>query len=202
MIGKNIKRLRREKGYSQEQLARKLNVTQGAVSHWENGTTYPEAAQLLSIAELFGVTLDQFTDDSPVRDFDAINIRRSAIPIIGEIACGTPITAEQNIEGYADLPDGVHADFALRCKGDSMEPTFLNGDLVLIRKQPEVENGQIAAIGIQSASESEAMLKRFYLHENGILCVSDNPKYAPLHFSDEDAPVIYGLAIGYTRMFN
>ena len=202
MIGKNIKRLRREKGYSQEQLARKLNVTQGAVSHWENGTTYPEAAQLLSIAELFGVTLDQFMDDSPVRDYDAINIRRSAIPIIGEIACGTPIIAEHNIEGYADLPDGVHADFALRCKGDSMEPTFLNGDLVLIRQQPEVENGQIAAIGIQSASGSEASLKRFYLQEHGILCLSDNPKYAPLYFNDEDAPVIYGLAVGYIRMFD
>ena len=197
MIGRNIKRLRREKGYSQEQLARKLNVTQGAVSHWEKGTSNPEAAQLLAMAQIFGVTLDQFTDDSPLRDFDGINIKKAAIPIVGEIACGTPITAEENIEGYADLPDGIRADFALRCKGDSMTPTFLDGDLVLIRQQPEVENGQIAAVNI----DGEATLKHVYFHENGLMLTADNPKYAPIFVPKDSEITIHGLAVGYTRLF-
>lgn len=173
MIGRNIKRLRLEHGYSQEQLARKLNVTQGAISHWEIGKSNPEAAQLVAISQLFGVSLDTFTDESPLRDIDRVNIKRAAIPIIGQIACGEPITAEQNIDGYADLPDGVRADFALRCKGDSMAPTFIDGDLVLIRQQPDVENGQIAAISING----EATLKHVYHHQGSLLLVADNPSF-------------------------
>ena len=199
MIGKNIKRLRRQHNYSQEQLARKLNVTQGAVSHWENNLSLPEASQLLAIAQLFNVPLDTFTDDSPLRDLDAINIRRNSVPIVGEIACGVPITAEQNIDGYADLPDGVHADFALKCKGDSMTPTFEHGDLVLIRQQPEVQNGQIAAVNVNG----ETTLKHVYYQENGLLLVADNPQFSPIFISGDsiDTLIIHGLAVGYTRMF-
>ena len=198
MIGKNIKRLRRERGYSQEQLARKLNVTQGAVSHWEQGSSYPEAAQLLAMAQLFGVSLDTFTDESHHRELDGVvAIRKMNVPIVGEIACGTPITAQENIEGYADTPEGVHADFALRCKGDSMLPLFTDGDLVLIRQQPEVENGQIAAVGISG----EATLKHVYRQKTGLLLCAANPKYAPIQTAPDDDVVIYGLAIGYCRMF-
>lgn len=199
MIGKNIKRLRREKGYSQEQLARKLKVTQGAVSHWEQGISNPEAAQLLSIAEVFGVSLEQFTDDSPLRDFDGINIRKAAIPIIGSIACGERITPDTNHEGYADLPEGVTADFALRCKGDSMLPTFQDGDLVLIRSQPEVENGQIAAVNISG----ETTLKHIYKQQDGLLLTAENAKFAPVFVpADQDGGiVIHGLAVGYLRLF-
>ena len=198
LIGKNIKRLRSERGYSQTQLARKLNVTQGAISHWENGLSMPEAAQLITLSQLFDVPLDAFTDDTPSRDIDSIAIRKQAVPIYGDIACGEQITAQQNIEGYADIPDGVHADFALRCKGDSMVPTFLDGDLVLIRQQPEVENGQIAAVGING----EATLKHFYLQQSGILLTADNPRFPPIYVQKDDDIVIYGLAIGYTRIFN
>jgi repressor LexA len=119
------------------------------------------------------------------------------VPIVGEIACGTPITAEQNVTGYADLPDGVKADFALICKGDSMSPTFIDGDIVLIRQQPEVEPGQIAAVGVGS----EALLKHLYPQENGVLCVSDNPKYPPQFFPAGEGITVYGLAVGYVRIF-
>jgi len=198
VIGKNIKRLRKIRGYSQEQLARKLNVTQGAVSHWENGNTLPEAGQLLSLAEIFGVSLDEFTDDSPQRDLDGVvAMRKMIVPIVGEIACGTPILASENVEGYADLPDGIHADFALRCKGDSMSPLFEDGDLVLIRQQPDVEDGQIAAIGING----EATLKHVYKNGNGVLLCANNPKYAPITANPEEDVKVYGLAVGYVRLF-
>jgi repressor LexA len=120
---------------------------------------------------------------------------KNAVPVVGVIACGTPITADENIEGFADLPDGVSADFALRCKGDSMTPTLLDGDLVLIRQQPEVENGQIAAVGI----DGEATLKHFYRTAGGILLVSDNPKFAPMAYPAESAPIVYGKAVGFVR---
>ena len=200
MIGANIKRLRLQKRYSQEQLARKLSVTQGAVSQWEKGRTVPDTQVLIQLSKIFDVPLDAFTNDLPLRELDGlVAIRRSSVPIIGEIACGTPITAEQNIEGYTDLPDGIHADFALRCKGDSMTPTFIDGDLVLIRKQPEVETGQIAAVNING----ETTLKHVYYQQGGLLLTADNASYSPIYVpagSDEEI-IIHGPAIGYTRIF-
>ena len=94
------------------------------------------------------------------------------------------------------MPDGISADFALKCKGDSMSPTFEQGDLVLIRQQPEVQNGQIAAVGIDDG----ATLKRVYRQNNGIVCVSDNPAYPPQFFTGEGVK-IYGLAVGFVRMW-
>lgn len=197
MISTNIRRLRLGAGYSQEQLARKLNISQGAVSQWEKGRTIPDTPMLLRMAQLFGVSLDEFTDETEHRELDGVvAMRRMSVQIIGEIACGVPITAEQNIDGYADLPDGVRADFALRCKGDSMIPTFLDGDLVLIRQQPDVEDGQIAAVGING----EATLKHVYKRTDGLLLTADNPKFPPIMGNGEI--VIYGLAIGYTRLFD
>lgn len=200
MIGKNIKRLRRGRGYSQEQLARKLNVTQGAVSHWEQGANTPDTAQLLALARVFDVSLDEFTDDSPLRDLDGLTpIKRDAVPILGNISCGERVTPDTNPEGYADLPDGVHADFALRCKGDSMIPTLQDGDLVLIRQQPGVENGQIAAVDVNG----ETTLKHVYQQPDGLLLTAENAKFAPVFVpaGQDGEIIIHGLAVGYLRLF-
>jgi repressor LexA len=196
MIGQNIRYLRKRAGISQKQIAEKLGVTQGSVSQWENEATEPDTRTIGQLAKVFSVPVDFFFSDEPRRELDSIRIMRNAVPIVGEIACGTPVTAEQNIEGYADVPDGVHADFALRCKGDSMEPTFMHGDLVLIRQTPDFQPGQIAAVGI----EGEALLKHVYQQGENVICVSENPAYAPQSFHASEV-TIYGIAVGYTRMF-
>lgn len=200
MIGRNIKRLRKQAGYSQESLARLLGVTQGAVSQWEKDRTIPDTPFLMEMAKIFNVPLDEFRNETPFRDLDAINIRRAFVPILGTIACGQRITPDTTPEGYTDLPDGIHADFALRCKGDSMEPTLVDGDLVLIRQQPEVEQGQIAAVSI----EGETTLKHVYRQTGGLLLVADNAKYPPIFapFSADEQFIIHGLAVGYTRIFD
>lgn len=197
MVGKNIRRLRKERGYSQEQLARKLNVTQGVVSHWEIGSHLPGTAQMIQMAQIFGVPLDSLTDDSPQRELDSVRVLRNAIPIIGSIACGERITPDTTPEEYADLPEGIHADFALRCKGDSMLPTLRDGDLVLIRSQPEVENGQIAAVNI----DGETTLKHIYKQQDGLALVAENPAFAPVYVPTNADIVIHGLAVGYVRIF-
>ena len=196
MIGQNIRYLRKRAGISQKQIAEKLGVTQGSVSQWENEATEPDTRTIGQLAKVFSVPVDFFFSEEPRRELDSIRIMRNAVPIVGEIACGTPVTAEQNIEGYADVPDGVHADFALRCKGDSMEPTFMHGDLVLIRQTPDFQPGQIAAVGI----EGEALLKHVYQQGENVICVSENPAYAPQSFPASEV-TIYGIAVGYTRMF-
>ena len=195
-IGKRIAELRRERGLNQEELAELAMLHRVTVAKYETGQVEPGALAIGRIADALGVSTDELlcrTEKLP----PFIPMIKRAVPIVGEIACGQPITAQQNIEGFAELPDGVSADFALRCKGDSMIPTFQPGDLVLIRQQPEVEQGQIAAVGI----ENEATLKRFYRNGESILLVADNHAYPPQVYPVASDVRIYGLAVGFVRVW-
>lgn len=199
MIGDNVKYLRKRHGYSQATLARKLNINQASISLWESGKTNPDTGTLVELSKLFDVSLDFLTSDEPRRELDSIAIRKNAVPIVGEIACGERITPDTNPQGFADLPDGVHADFALRCKGDSMTPTLYDGDLVLIRQQPEVENGQIAAVNVNG----ETTLKHVYRQSHGLLLTADNANFPPVFVpaGQDGEIIIHGLAVGYLRLF-
>lgn len=122
------------------------------------------------------------------------------IPLIGSIACGEPITAIQNREGEIDAPENMQCDFALRCKGDSMIGAGIHdGDAVYIRIQPEVENGQIAAVRIGD----EATLKRVYLHKDYIELRPENPDYESIIRRREEMNDVHieGRAVGYTHWF-
>lgn len=122
------------------------------------------------------------------------------VPLVGQIACGTPILAEQNITDYVDLPGHIRADFALTCKGESMTGAGIqDGDIVYIRRQEEVENGQIAAVMV---GDEEATLKRFYQESNVIQLVSENPTIPPKVFIGEAISQIrvVGLAVAYTHI--
>ena len=199
MIGDNIRFLRKQAGYSQQQLAMKLGIKQASVSNWEAGKTLPDMKYLSKLMDIFNVQMDYLFSDEPRRDLDSIRVIRNAVPILGSIACGQKITPDTEPDGYADLPEGISADFALRCKGDSMTPTLIDGDIVLIRSQPEVENGQIAAVNING----ETTLKRVYFRADGVHLIADNPGYQPIFvpaYSDEQI-IVHGLAVGYTRLF-
>ena len=201
MVSDTIKQIRRTHYLNQTEFAKRIGVTQGTISQWENGLTRPNIDQLRAISSAFNVSIDEIMKKTamPVRDLDAINIKRAAVPILGSIACGERVTPDINPQGYADLPDGVNADFALRCKGDSMSPTLLDGDLVLIRQQPEVENGQIAAVNIGG----ETTLKHIYKQDDGLMLIADNPSYQPIFApaSTDEPIIIHGLAVGYLRLF-
>ena len=119
------------------------------------------------------------------------------IPLIGSIACGAPILAEEHIEEYIDIPRHVHADFALSCKGDSMiNARIFDGDVVYIRQQDTVDNGEIAAVLI----DGEATLKRVKLHSDRIILEPENPMYDPLVYRNEEmnSVRILGKAVAFT----
>lgn len=119
------------------------------------------------------------------------------IPLVGSIACGTPILAAENIEGDVDIPEHIHADFALRCKGDSMiNARIYDGDIVYIRRQDTVEHGQIAAVLIND----EATLKRVHLFDDHIVLEAENPQYRPRTFWGEEMNSlrILGKAVAFT----
>ena len=195
-LGKRIAELRRERGINQETLAELTMLHRVTIAKYETGQVEPGALALGRIADALGVTTDELlcrTEKTP----PFLPIAKGAVPIVGSIACGQPITAEENIEGFADLPEGVSADFALRCKGDSMATTLLDGDIVLIRQQPDVSNGQIAAVGV----DGEATLKRFYKTEAGIILIADNAKFQPQVYPIDAGVQIYGLAVGFVRVW-
>ena len=111
-------------------------------------------------------------------------IRKKRIPFLGEIAAGVPIFADELRDVYVTAEVDVHCDFALRVKGDSMTGAGISdGDIVFIRSQPDVLDGQIGAVSI----DDEATLKRVYHTRDGITLVAENPKYAPMAFREEDA---------------
>lgn len=120
-----------------------------------------------------------------------------SVPVIGNIACGTPILAQENIERYISVSSLWKADFALVCKGDSMSPTIQDGDLVCIRSQPNVENGQIAAVLI----DDEATLKHFYRHDDTVILQPENPRFTPMTYTKEEINDlrIEGVAVGICR---
>ena len=119
------------------------------------------------------------------------------IPLVGAIACGDPILAEENIEEYIQIPKHIHADFALTCRGDSMiNARIFDGDIVYIRQQETVTNGEIAAVLIGS----EATLKRVKLFDDHIVLEPENPMYKPLVYWNEEMNTvrILGKAVAFT----
>lgn len=121
------------------------------------------------------------------------------IPLVGRIACGEPITAEENLEGYVSAHAMWHATFALLCRGDSMiNARIFDGDIVYIKKQPQVENGEIAAVLIGD----EATLKRVRLFEDHISLEAENPMYKPIVLWEDDMNTvqILGKAVAFTSI--
>ncbi len=120
------------------------------------------------------------------------------IPLLGSIACGAPILAEEHIEDYVDMPKHIFADFALTCKGDSMiNARIYDGDIVYIRRQDAVNDGEIAAV---LTEDGEATLKRVRLFPDHIALMPENPMYKPLVFWHEEMNTvrILGKAIAFT----
>jgi len=203
-IGERIKQEMKSRGISQNKLAKAAQLSQSGLSSIISGAVSPKENTLQAIAAALEMPVSVLVgggNDSFIPGILPVTPR--AVPILGDIACGTPITAEQNIEGYADLPEGVRADFALRCKGDSMEPTFLDGDLVLIRQEGDVSDGRIAAVLLDAETDTEATLKRVHHVPGGLILIPDNQKkYGPRTFQGSEAAKIriLGVAVGYVRM--
>lgn len=199
-IGDNIKTLRLKEKLSQADLGKIAGVTDKAVSTWESGLKIPRMGAVEKMASYFGVPKSAILDDnlsaSIPTGFEPLP-QMAQVPLVGRIACGQPITAEQNIESVIGVPSAWHADFALTCRGDSMQPRYVDGDIVCIHRQPEVENGQIAAVRIGE----EATLKRFYRQGDTVTLQAENPAYPPLVYQKEElnSIAIEGRVVGFCR---
>lgn len=174
-LAKNLKYLRLKNGFSQDYIADKLGYkTYTTIQKWESGVTEPSVSVLNILSELYRVDMhDMYTIDleSGGKEYEF-----NKIPLLGTIAAGLPILAEENIEDHFNLDAKIKADFALRIKGDSMIDTGIyHGDIVFIRQQSIVENGEVAAVLL----EDEATLKKFYKEGNTIILQAENDNYEP-----------------------
>ena len=201
-FGDILKQLRQAKGMSQEEFASLLGTTKQVVSRYENGQRTPKITVAQKYAEVLGISLNELLGENVIEGqtipegFEPMP-DMSSIPLVGRIACGEPITAEQNVEGVVSVPSQWRSDFALLCRGDSMEPSIKDGDLVAIHIQPMVENGEVAAVRI----DNEATLKHVYLYPNYIELRPENPAYQSIiKIGEEMNEVkIEGKAVGLCR---
>lgn len=204
-IAENIKRIRLEHGLSQAELGKIAGVSDKAVSTWELGLKTPRMGAVEKMANYFGITKSAIVDDAPAPTkkptippgFEPMP-KMKKIPLIGSIACGDPITAEQNIEKMVDVPENIRCDFSLTCHGDSMVDAGIHDkDVVYIRIQPQVENGEIAAVRI----DGEATLKRVYYNPGTLTLMPANPAYAPMVYTGSQLEEVHieGKAVGWTH---
>ena len=196
-----MKKRRKELGLTLAQVADLVGVTEATAQRWESGNiksvrhdkiTLLADALKVSPADLMGW---EIKSSFPKNAQPMPEMRQ--IPRVGRIACGEPITAEENIEGYDETPAGWHADFSLLCVGDSMSPKIEDGDIVAIRCQPQVNNGEIAAVRIGD----EATLKMVFLHQDYIELRPVNPTYPSIIRRREEMEEIRieGKAVGLCR---
>lgn len=197
-----MKNRRKAIGMSAEKLAELLDVSPATIYRYENGDIEKVPGDRLGpIANALQTTpgyLMGWEDGSGALPGNIIPMPETRkIPLVGTIACGDPILAQENIEEYISIPKDLAGDFALTCKGDSMiNARIFDGDIVYIRQQDMVENGEIAAVLI----DNEATLKRVRLFPDHISLEPENPMYKPLVFWGEEMNTIriLGKAVAFT----
>lgn len=217
-----ISAYREKHGISQRQFAALCGLSNGSVSLLESGINpstgkpiSPSLKSLQCLASGMSMSLHELlsaVDDLPVdlsESFDSEALSTLGffpppstvkVPRLGRISCGVPIDSEENFDGYDDVPDLIRCDFTLVCDGDSMIGARIHdGDLVYIRQQPDVENGQIAAVLVDGDGK---LLKRVYRDGDRLTLAAENPAYPPLIFVREEINrvMIIGKAVGFTSV--
>lgn len=200
-----IKYLRTKNNLTLEEVGNYVGVGKSTVRKWESGDIknmrrdkIAKLAEALHTTPAYLMGWDD-SSDSILPDNIIPMPRMNSVPLVGTIACGDPILAEENVEDYVGMPEHVRADFALRCKGDSMINARINdGDIVYIRQDAYVNNGDIAAVLI----DNEATLKRIYRNEGSVVLQPENPAYAPMVFTGADIENIriLGKAVAFTSV--
>ncbi len=203
-----LKQLRLSRDMTMRDAAKLLGLPYTTYVNYEKGLREPNSETLIAFANLYGVSVDYVigrTASLEPYDFTEFEAKKNIIPmpqfntvpLLGTIACGEPILATENLNGEVSIPDDIKADFALRCSGDSMiDARILDGDIVYIRQQPTVNNGEIAAVLIGD----EATLKKVFISEGTITLLACNSNYQPFVYSGEKLNEIriLGKAVGFT----
>lgn len=208
-ISNILKSRRKELGLTLSQIADQMGVSEATVQRWESGNIKNLRHERIGpLAEILCVppsVLMGWEDEKDTTKDTSLPPgllplpKMKKIPRLGRIACGQPIMTEENFDGYDDIPESIHADFSLICSGDSMiNARIHDGDIVYIRLQEQVENGEIAAVYV----DGETTLKRVYLSPGKLVLQAENPQYAPMVYTGPELENIriIGKAVGFTSV--
>lgn len=187
-----LRQRRKELRLTMKEVADKVGVSESTISRWESGVIANMTREnISSLAKALQISPSVIMgwEDKEKEKTDIFSIpgimpmpKMKRVPRLGTIACGEPIMAEENFEGFDNIPDFIDCDFSLTCKGDSMiNARIYDGDLVFIKLQPQVENGEIAAVMI----DGETTLKRVYLEDNQLILQPENSAYRPFVYVNE-----------------
>ncbi len=194
-LREKIAQLKSQRGLTTELLSARSGVPVGTINKLLNGETKnPTARTLQKLADALGCPFESLLSRALPDNILPMETRR--VPVLGAIAAGVPIYASEENDCYIACDAALRCDFALRVQGDSMTGARISdGDIVFIRSQPDVENGEIAAVVI----DDEATLKRVYHLKNGLQLLSENPKYPPMIFTFEEHEniLILGKAVAF-----
>lgn len=211
-LSEYIKTTRKDKHMTQEEMAKYVGVSKSYISMLESEKNYnrenkivPSIKVLNNIARVAGMTLDDMFGQIDDIDVDisstetpktALPIRRKRIPLLGSVSCGVPKFAEQDYEGFVLADSDVNCDYAIRADGDSMiGARILDGDIVFIRQQEDVDDGEIAVVCI----EDETLLKRVYHDDGELRLVAENPRVKTkiVKLDESETVRILGKAIAF-----
>lgn len=191
-LSANIKRFRKQNGMSIKDLGDAVGVSASAVGMWEQGRREPKPALLIKIAEALNCTTSELLGDMPARRTEGV----VAVPILGEVAAGYPMYAEENILGYEEIASKWATQgeiFALKIKGDSMLPRMRDGDIVIVRRQSTCNDGQTAVVLVNGET---ATVKRVQIRDDGLMLIPTNPEYAPMFYSARSVQTLPVTIIG------
>jgi len=183
-----LKILRKQKGLYQKDVATFLGVDRTTYVKYENGVSEPDNDTLVKLAELFNVSVDYLLGRETNDIYTAIGampVKKIKLPVLGNVACGEPIYANEELDGYVYINEDIGADFCLHAHGDSMvNARIFDGDTLFVKKQDMVDDGEIAVVLI----EDEATVKRVYYdrENNTITLMPENPAYKPMRYNGEE----------------
>ena len=178
-----LKALRKRNKMSQEKLAKEIGASRSAVAMWETNANEPDHNTLVKIANLFNVTIDELLGNEEKAPTPGIRIK---IPVYGNVAAGIPLEAITDIEDWEEIDEAMAAQgeyIALRIHGKSMEPRMLDGDVVIVKIQSHIEDGEI---GIIFVNGDDATCKKIKKTPKGIMLISNNPAYEPMFYSNDE----------------
>lgn len=188
MDGKFHERLREAmetRGIRQVDLVEQTGIAKSAISAYVNGDYVPKQINTYKIAKVLGVSEAWLMGKNVPMDpmpTNILPIKAKKVPLLGEIACGQPTYVAEEKGSYV-LTNSDDVDFCLRVEGDSMiDAGIKEGDLVFVRSQPRVDNGEIAVVLVGD----EATLKRFYETDDGVILKPENPSYQPIFYKADD----------------
>ena len=185
-IGQLIKQSRKEKGITQNELAKRIGVSAGAISRWESGDIENmRRDRIEKLADALGIDPNIIIGIEPNKEMDG------NIPILGRVAAGIPIDAVEEIIGYEEIPKRLLAYasyFALKIRGESMQPNIQDSDIVIVRKQESASDGDIVIAQVNH--DEEATCKRLKMYRDQIMLLSDNPAYSPQVYEAKDVHIV------------